>query len=133
VRLSARSGLFGAIGHLDYVKKFTGDASYLHSSERLRPTLEKALRAIIASGAALEISTKGLVAKSRDYRPSLSIVRLYRRLGGRNLTIGSDAHDCQVLGTGVGKLQRICEKMGLRVIAAPGEVRALRPAGSGAE
>ncbi len=133
VRLSAESGLFGAIGHLDYVKKFTGDASYLHSSERLRPALERALSAIIASGAALEISTKGLVAKSRDYRPSLNVVRLYRRLGGRKVTIGSDAHDCQVLGTGVARLRRICDKMSLRVICTPTDLPSQRPAQSGAE
>jgi len=121
-RRSADSGLFGAIGHLDYVKKFTGDASYLESREDLRPALEKALRAIVASGAALEVSTKGLVAKSRDYRPSLDVVRLYKRLGGRKVTIGSDAHDCYVLGTGVARLQRICEKMGLEVITSLGDM-----------
>lgn len=119
VRRSAESGLFGVIGHLDYIKKFTGDARYLDSNEQLRPALEKALRAVIASRAALEVSTKGLVAKSRDYRPSFNIVRLYKRLGGRMVTIGSDAHDCQVLGTGVAKLQRICEKIGLLVITSP--------------
>jgi len=119
VRLAAESGLFGAIGHLDYVKKFTGDASYLDSSERLRPHLEKALLGIIENGAALEVNTKGLVAKSRDYRPSLNIVRLYKKLGGRKITIGSDTHDCHVLGVGVGRLLRICEKMGLDVLKRP--------------
>ncbi len=119
VRLSAESGLFGVIGHLDYIKKYTGDATHLESSERLRPNLEKALQAIIASGAALEISTKGLVGKSRDYRPSLEVVRLYRRLGGRKVTIGSDAHDCQVLGTGVERLRLTCEKIGLEVLTTP--------------
>ncbi len=123
VRLSAESALFEAIGHLDYVKKFTGDPSYLESSQRLRAPLEKALLAIIASGAALEISTKGLVAKSRDYRPSLEIVRLYKRLGGRKVTLGSDAHDCRVLGTGVARLRRTCEKLGLQVVTAPANSR----------
>ena len=122
VRLSAESGLFGAIGHFDYVKKFTGDAFYLDSSERLRPALERALRAIIESGAALEVSTKGLVGKSRDYRPSLRIVRRYRRLGGRKVTTGSDAHDCQVVGMGMARLQKICEKLGLRVVTTPAEI-----------
>jgi histidinol-phosphatase (PHP family) len=130
VRLSAESGLFGAIGHLDYIKKFTGDASYLDSNERLRPPLEKALLAIIASGAALEISTKGLVAKSRDYRPSLNIVRFYKKLGGRKVTIGSDAHDCQVLGTGAGRLLRTCDRMGLDVIRESSESRPYLAAGS---
>ncbi len=124
VKLAAESGLFGAMGHLDYLKKFTGDPSYLHSSERLRPFLEETLSAIVKSGAALELSTKGLVAKSRDYRPSLDVVRLYRKLGGRRVTIGSDAHDCQVLGTGVGKLLRICERMGFDVIAESSKSRA---------
>ncbi len=119
VRLSAESGLFSAIAHLDYIKRFTGDVSYLESSERLRPFLEEALLAIIANGAALEVNTKGLVGKSRDYRPSLNIVRFYKHLGGTKVTIGSDAHDCYVLGTGVGKLRLTCAKMGLEVVTTP--------------
>lgn len=116
VRLSAESGLFGAIGHLDYVKKYTGDASYLESSDRLQPALEATLQSIIRNGAALEVSTKGLVAKSRDYRPSLNIVRLYRDLGGRKITIGSDAHDTYVLGTGVSTLSQLAQKAGVEVV-----------------
>ena len=117
VRLSAESGLFDVIGHLDYVKKYTGDASYLESSDRLGAALEATLQSIINNGAALEVSTKGLVAKSRDYRPSLDIVRLYRDLGGRKITIGSDAHDTRVLGTGVAALSQLTQKMGLEVTA----------------
>jgi histidinol-phosphatase (PHP family) len=117
VRLSAESGLFDVIGHLDYVKKYTGNASYLESSDRLRPALEETLRSIIISGTALEVSTKGLVAKSRDYRPSLGIVRLYRDLGGRKISIGSDAHDTGVLGTGVAALSQLTRKMGLEITA----------------
>ena len=116
VRLSAESGLFGAIGHLDYVKKYTGDASYLESSDRLQPALEATLQSIIRNGAALEVNTKGLVSKSRDYRPSLNIVRLYRDLGGRKITIGSDAHDTYVLGTGVSTLSQLAQKAGVEVV-----------------
>jgi histidinol-phosphatase (PHP family) len=132
VTLSARSGLFGAIGHLDYVKKYSGDATYLESNHRLAPLLKKTVQAIVASGTALEVSTKGLVSKSRDYRPSLGIVRRYRQLGGRKITIGSDAHDCRVLGTGVQKLQKICEKMGLEVLV-PAPVNLRIPVGRKAE
>lgn len=117
VHLSAESGLFDVIGHLDYVKKYTGNASYLESSDRLQPALESTLQSIINNGVALEISTKGFVAKSRDYRPSLNIVRLYRSLGGRRITIGSDSHDTGVLGTGVAALSQITQKMGLEVTA----------------
>lgn len=123
VRLSAESGLFGAIGHLDYVKKYTGDASYLESNDRLRPALEATLQSIIKNGVALEVSTRGLVAKSRDYRPSLNIVRLYRALGGRRITIGSDAHDIYVLGTGVAALSQLAQKTGIEVVSRAQDLR----------
>lgn len=92
VEAAARSGLFDALGHLDVVKR------YLHpfvSKEDLAaaPELyEPILHALVESGTALEINTSGLRHRVGETYPSATIVRRFRELGGRAVTVGSDAH-----------------------------------------
>lgn len=92
VEAAARSGLFDALGHLDVVKR------YLHphvSSETLAeaPELyEPILRALVDSGTALEINTSGLRHPVGETYPSAAIVNRFREIGGRAVTVGSDAH-----------------------------------------
>lgn len=98
VEAAARSGLFDALGHLDVVKR------YLHpfvSKEALAaaPELyEPILRALVDSGTALEINTSGLRHPVGETYPSASIVRRFRELGGRAVTVGSDAHRAEHFG-----------------------------------
>ncbi len=92
VEAAARSGLFDALGHLDVVKR------YLHpfvTKEALAgaPELyEPILRALVESGTALEINTSGLRHPVGETYPSAAIVNRFREMGGRALTVGSDAH-----------------------------------------
>ena len=92
VEAAARSGLFDTLGHLDVVKR------YLHphvSAEALAaaPELyEPILRALVESGTALEVNTSGLRHPVAETYPAASIVARFRELGGRAVTVGSDAH-----------------------------------------
>jgi len=92
VEAAARSGLFDTLGHLDVVKR------YLHphvSKDALAaaPELyEPILRALVESGTALEINTSGLRHPIGETYPSAAIVAWFHELGGRAVTIGSDAH-----------------------------------------
>lgn len=92
VEAAARSGLFDTLGHLDVVKR------YLHphvptSAFAAAPELyEPILLALVESGTALEINTSGLRHQVAETYPSAAIVARFRELGGRSVTIGSDAH-----------------------------------------
>jgi histidinol-phosphatase (PHP family) len=89
---AARSGLFDALGHLDVVKR------YLHphvSKEDLAaaPELyEPILQALVDSGTALEINTSGLRHAVCETYPPAAVVARFRELGGRAVSVGSDAH-----------------------------------------
>lgn len=95
---AARSGLFDAIGHIDVVKR------YLHpfvTTEALAgaPELyEPILRALVDSGTALEINTSGLRHPVGETYPPPAIVGRFREMGGRAITIGSDAHRARHFG-----------------------------------
>jgi histidinol-phosphatase (PHP family) len=107
VAAAARSGLFDTIGHLDVVKRYL----YPHIAPRAlaaRPDLrEPVLRALIDSGTSLEMNTSGLRHPVRETYPTAEAVERYRAMGGRRVTIGSDAHRRDAFGFGLEEGYRI--------------------------
>lgn len=101
VEAAARSGLFDALGHLDVVKRYLHP--YLRASDlAAAPELyEPILVALVESGTALEINTSGLRHAVGETYPAPGIVDWFRRLGGRAITIGSDAHRIEHFGWGL--------------------------------
>ena len=89
---AARSELFDTIGHIDVVKRYL--APHVTGAELAgAPELyEPILRALVDSGTALEINTSGLRQESGEMYPPSGIVARFHELGGRRITIGSDAH-----------------------------------------
>jgi histidinol-phosphatase (PHP family) len=101
VAAAARSGLFDALGHLDFVKR------YLHPHVRpaqlaAAPELyEPILRALVDTGTALEVNTSGLRQVAGETYPSPAIVARFRELGGTRVTVGSDAHRVDAFAWGL--------------------------------
>ncbi|HPV63449.1 MAG TPA: histidinol phosphate phosphatase, partial [Fervidobacterium sp.] len=48
--------------------------------------------------------------------PSIEILKLYKSLGGRNITIGSDAHELEDIGKGINDGIEILKKLGYNYI-----------------
>ena len=101
VEAAARSGLFDALGHLDFVKR------YLHphvtcSQLATAPELyEPTLKALIDTGTALEVNTSGLRQVAGETYPSAAIVARFRELGGERVVVGSDAHRINAFAWGL--------------------------------
>jgi histidinol-phosphatase (PHP family) len=121
VRASAQSGLFGAVAHFDYVSKYAGPNKVLWRSESLRRRLHETLFEVIKSGAALEINTHGLVRAPRNFYPAVELLRPYRELGGKRVTVGSDAHVAAEVGLGIGAAYAMVDARGFRAYA-PGPI-----------
>lgn len=92
VEAGARSGLFDAMGHIDFVKRYLAPHVTAADLGRAPELYEPILRALVESGTALEINTSGLRQAAHESYPSPAIVAHYRALGGRAVTVGSDAH-----------------------------------------
>jgi histidinol-phosphatase (PHP family) len=142
VEAAARSGLFDALGHLDVVKR------YLHpfvSKEALagaEELYEPILRALVESGTALEINTSGLRHPVGETYPSAAIVNRFREMGGRAISIGSDAHRAGHFGWGLADGYGIASEVGFESLAfrrgagrvtidIPTRARSLVPSGIG--
>ena len=89
---AARSGLFDAIGHIDVVKRYLYPHIKPPALEAAPELYEPILRALVESGTALEVNTSGLRYPTAVTFPHPAIVARFHELGGRAVTVGSDAH-----------------------------------------
>ncbi len=92
LRLSAKSGLYDIMGHVDLVKKF-GHRPGADMTGEIRRTAEvfKECRVTV------EVNTSGLRKPVKEIYPSLSALKLYCE-AGVPITFSSDAHDPKDVG-----------------------------------
>lgn len=100
MRTLAEMGGFDTLAHLDYpVRVLNGkipDSSVLAYRNLIEPILEELVRNKIA----LEINTRGTYDWQNRVGPEDWVLTRYRQLGGRYVTIGSDAHTVEHIGAG---------------------------------
>jgi histidinol-phosphatase (PHP family) len=92
VTAGARTGLFDAMGHIDFVKRFLVPHVTPMDLAAAPELYDPILAALVDSGTALEINTSGLRSPAEETFPSSAIVTRFRAMGGRAVTVGSDAH-----------------------------------------
>ena len=103
ITAAARSGLFDSIGHMDVVKRWLVP-HFMPADFAAQPELyEPVLGAMVESGTALEVNASGLRQLPRETYPSAAIVARYRAMGGRHVSVGSDAHRAEWFGYGLAR------------------------------
>ena len=114
---AVETGWFDGIAHLDLCKRYGvryfGPFDWSPHRERI----ERILRAVIERGMALEINTSGLRQSPRDLYPCRGILDLYFSLGGRSITVGSDAHRVADVGVGIAEALEIARGIGFEDVA----------------
>lgn len=74
--------------------------------------IDRILSTIIERSIALEVNTSGIDAAYGDFMPHRSIVERYYELGGRMVTLGSDAHCSDRVGHGLYDAARMLADVG---------------------
>ena len=103
---AARSGLFDTLGHLDFVKRYLVPHVMPADLAAAPELYEPILTALVETGTALEVNASGLRQLPRETYPAPHIVARYRELGGRHVTIGSDAHRTEWFAYGLAEAYR---------------------------
>ena len=114
---AVESGLFDGLAHMDLCKRHGVRYFGEFRPEDYLPEIESVLKALIRQGMALEINTSGLRQAPKKIYPGLEILRIYTDLGGRNVTVGSDAHYPHHLGLGLNEAIEMLESVGISGIA----------------
>ena len=104
-----------ALAHIDYIAR---NATFAHpeiSYGDFADDIDAVLRALIETDTVLELNTRRFDAPCA--RASLvPIFRRYRELGGRDVTLGSDAHRTDAIGFSFAAARAMAESLRLRTV-----------------
>ena len=101
---------WSVLGHMDLIVRY--DEAGPYPFERVRPLVTQILRHVIAAGKGIEVNTSSVRYGLADTTPSRAILALYRELGGRIVTIGSDSHEPGQLGAHIREAHRTLAELG---------------------
>ncbi|MDR0947211.1 MAG: histidinol-phosphatase HisJ family protein [Ruminococcus sp.] len=109
-------GGFDTLGHLTYTLRYIeGESKRKTDLSPFRDTIAESFREVIKHQKAIEINTSGLRQKYGKTFPDIDLLKLYKDLGGKVVTIGSDAHRPEDVGTGLTEGVTIAEALGFKI------------------
>jgi histidinol-phosphatase (PHP family) len=110
-------GGFDVLGHISYPLRYIrGRAGLGFDFTEYHSEIADIFRLLIASGMGIELNTSGLRQPFGQTMPTPDIVKLYRECGGEIVTLGSDAHSAQDVGSGIPEGIAILQDAGFRYL-----------------
>ena len=101
---------YAVLGHLDLIKRY--DPAGIYPFGKNRDIIAAILERVIADGKGIEVNTSSFRYGLPDLQPCTDILKLYHDLGGRILTIGSDSHKPEHLGTYINLVRKRLASLG---------------------
>ena len=102
-------------GHLDFINRY-GRSVYDDykkiNFEMHRELIDKILIKLIEKNIGIEINTSALRYGSRDFHPCRKILKRYKELGGKIITMGSDAHRALDIMRDFDKVRDVLKEIG---------------------
>ena len=105
---------YSVLGHMDLITRY--DKAGVYPFEKLKPILTKILKTVIADEKGIEVNTSSHRYGLKDLTPSRDILKLYKELGGKIITIGSDSHKPEHLGAFVDETKEELKALGFEQI-----------------
>ena len=87
---------YACLAHLDLLVRY--DPAGTYPFENVKDMIAEILKQAIADGKGIEINTSSWHYGLKDTQPSRAILKMYKDLGGKIITVGSDAHSTKFLG-----------------------------------
>ncbi len=107
---------YSVLAHLDLIVRYDPEGPLPFSE--IRDLVAPILQTVIEKGKGIEINTSSWHYGLADTQPSREILSLYREMGGKIVTIGSDAHTASRLGDHVREAAEILKDLGFDSVAA---------------
>lgn len=108
---------FDVFGHLDYVVRYGGFKEKTIEYEDFTEILDQILMLLIKKDKGIEINTSGLRYGLPFPHPNIQILKRYKDLGGKIITMGSDAHKNTDLARDFKTAKALLEEVGFKEIA----------------
>lgn len=108
---------FDVYGHIDYVVRYGGFLSKKIEYDEFRDILDEILITLIRKEKGIEINTSGIRYGLNSPHPNIDIIKRYKELGGKIITLGSDAHKTDDLAKDFDQALDILDTVGFKEIA----------------
>lgn len=108
-------GNFEVLTHITYPKRYyvrDGITDFPDIKNKGREYFEPVLKAVIDKGLTLECNTSGLRQPIGECLPNEDLLRFYYELGGRDISIGSDAHRADHMALRFGEVAEMLRNIG---------------------
>lgn len=93
---------FDSLAHLTYPLRYiVGEQKVNIDINKFEKIIDEILLTLINNEKALEVNTSGLRQKIGEVLPNEQIIKRFKELGGKYITLGSDAHNCNDLAKGI--------------------------------
>lgn len=112
----ARSGLCDVIGHIGYMRRYMARQGKGFDLMLFEDRLRELFTTCVQRGVGIEVNCSGLSDALRDFIPGPEVLRLYRSLGGEIITCGTDAHDPDRVGAGIGEAYELLRSLGFKYV-----------------
>ncbi len=86
------------VGHLTYMQRYCEAAGLKYDFSDHEESLERLFKKMISKDIALEVNVSTLWRGMEFTMPNADILSLYRRLGGKLITVGTDSHSPEHIG-----------------------------------
>lgn len=113
----ARWNKFDSLAHLTYPLRYIiGEYKIDIDLTPYLPIISEIFNVIIKNNKAIEVNTSGLHQKIGTTLPDKNLIKLYKSLGGKYVTIGSDAHTINDIGKGINESLYMLKDIGFNNI-----------------
>lgn len=104
---------FDTFAHLTYPLRYiVGENKIPVNMQKYQKDIDEILSILVSKDKALEINTSGLRQPIGITMPDESIVKRFKELGGKMITVGSDSHFTYHLGAGIEEGMKIAKNAG---------------------
>jgi histidinol-phosphatase (PHP family) len=113
-------GNFDVLTHITYPKRYylgNGITDFPDIKNKGREYFEPILKAVINKGITLECNTSGLRQTMGECLPNEDLFRFYYELGGRDVSIGSDAHHAMHISANFAEAAEMLRSIGFKHIS----------------
>ena len=102
-------GPYNVLGHLTLPLRYLNELRGFHLTfDAYEKEVEEIFRSLIERGRGIELNTN----RGNDPLPGEKWLKMYRRLGGEIITLGSDAHDTANIGCAIRERQELLKQCG---------------------
>lgn len=104
------------VAHLDLMKRYAFNTHGNYNFKEYKNLIEEVLNNIIKNKKGIEVNTSTLRSEVNETMPSIDILKMYYDLGGRIITVGSDAHKKEDVGAGIRESIEVLKSIGFKEI-----------------